>query len=69
MHMRIYWAKAGGHVHCRVFTATNPTSTGTKSGDLVFNQVEWPMVMYALGHANVEFREETPKEAGRGPKP
>jgi len=35
--MRIYWQLLGGHVHCRVFT------TGSKCGDLVFSEAEWPV--------------------------
>lgn len=41
-HMRLYWRKLGGHYHCRLFSGNG------KSGDLVFDEREWPHVLAAF---------------------
>ncbi len=40
-HMRVYYAKAGGHYHCRVFTAKASNLTHANCGTLVFVEEEW----------------------------
>lgn len=39
--IRIRYRPRGGHVHCRVFTASSNDGTWEKCGELVFDQEEW----------------------------
>jgi len=57
MIIRIYYQQLGGHIHCRVFTATGKNMTFGKSGDLVFDEREWDAVRDMLQSA-VEFVKE-----------
>lgn len=58
MIIRIRWKKLGGHVHCRVFTASRRDETFAKCGDLVFSEGEWGEVQQQL--RTVEFIEDAP---------
>lgn len=44
MHIRIYYQKLGGHIHCRVFTGKAKNSTHAKCGTLTFDEQEWSVV-------------------------
>jgi hypothetical protein len=48
VELRVYYATAGGHVHCRVFTASAAHLPFAKSGDLVFSVAEWPAALALL---------------------
>lgn len=55
MRMRLYYVKAGAHVHCRLFTAPDIGETFAKCGDLVFEEREWNevLVTFECGGAEV----------------
>ena len=38
---RIRYQKRGGHIHCRVFSASNPSGTFAKLGDLTMDEQDW----------------------------
>lgn len=57
MIIRIYHAKLGGHVHCRVFTGKAKNMTFAKVGTLVFSVEEWDQIRNQL-HSAVEFHPE-----------
>lgn len=61
MHMRIYYTKQGGHIHCRVFTAKAKNFTHALAGTLVFNEDEWTTVFDMLNPI-AEMIEEVPDE-------
>lgn len=44
MNLRLYYEKIGGHVHCRLFSASEPHLTHGHNGNLVFDEREWPYV-------------------------
>lgn len=44
MVIRLRYKQLGGHVHCRLFTAREVRQTFAKCGDLVFDELEWPVV-------------------------
>ena len=48
MHMRIYYTKQGGHIHCRVYSAKAKNFTHAKNGTLVFTAEEWKTVFDML---------------------
>jgi len=48
MHLRIYYTKQGGHIHCRVYSAKAKNFTHAKNGTLVFTEEEWPAIYEAL---------------------
>lgn len=48
MHLRIYYMKQGGHIHCRVFSAKAKNFTHAKNGTLVFSEEEWQTVFDML---------------------
>lgn len=56
--LRLRYAKAGGHVHCRLFSARDPRQTYAKCGDLTFSEDEWPDAASRLRHAGIEVLEE-----------
>lgn len=37
-YFRLRYEIKGGHVHCRLFSTTNPNGTWAKNGDLVFTK-------------------------------
>ena len=49
--MRVGYIKAGGHYHCRVFTARTPNGTYAKNGDLVFDEQEFADVQRMMSGA------------------
>jgi hypothetical protein len=38
---RVRWRVLGGHIHCRVFSAENPSGTFAKLGDLIMDERDW----------------------------
>ena len=52
--IRLRYRVLGGHVHCRLFTATAKHLTFAKSGDLVFRVEEWDAVCAAAAKAGIE---------------
>lgn len=52
--MRVRYAQHGGHVHCRVFTASHPEQTFAKVGELVFAEDEWLFIHSMLSAAGVQ---------------
>jgi hypothetical protein len=47
-YIRLRWKRLGGHVHCRLFTASNYHGTYSKCGDLTFSAREWDGVCGVL---------------------
>jgi hypothetical protein len=43
-HVRIYWSRRGGHIHCEVFSAPAADLTHALNGTLIFSEREWPDV-------------------------
>jgi len=56
--LRLRYRVLGGHVHCRWFTAPDPTEVFAKAGDLVFTVEEWPSLCALLAPV-VELLPET----------
>jgi hypothetical protein len=46
--LRVRYQQAGGHVHCRVFSAPRAGTTFAKCGELVFSVGEWADVRARL---------------------
>lgn len=38
---RVRYEKLGAHIHCRVFSASNPSGTFAKLGDLTMDEKDW----------------------------
>ena len=51
--LRIYHERQGGHVHLRVFVGK-----GSKSGDLVVTDKEWPELRRRLKRAGAQIKNE-----------
>lgn len=56
--VRVRYERKGGHVHCRLFTAPHAQHTFGKAGDLVFNEVEWPIIKDRMVAAGFEVLHE-----------
>lgn len=51
MVIRIWYRRLGGHIHCRVFTATAKNMTFAKVGNLIFSEAEWDAIRNQLQSA------------------
>lgn len=47
---RIRWQRRGGHIHCRVFSAENPSGTFAKLGDLTMDERDWEGFKAQIGN-------------------
>ena len=48
LYIRVHAEKAGGHVHCNIFSGNISDRTLGKNGTIVFDVLEWPMARERL---------------------
>ena len=46
---RIWYRQLGGHIHCRIFSAENPSGTFAKLGDLTMDEKDWESFKAQIG--------------------
>lgn len=46
---RVRYLKIGGHIHCRVFSAENPSGTFMRLGVLVMDEKDWDSFRDQIG--------------------
>lgn len=57
---RVRYEKRGGHIHCRVFSAENPSGTFAKLGELVMDERDWQSFVDQIGNGWQLLVEEAP---------
>jgi hypothetical protein len=67
---RMCYSYVGRHYRCRVFSASNPSGTFAKLGDLVMDEKDWDCFRDQVG-SGWQFLPEsfTPPSAGDSPSP